>query len=88
MIDEKLNFNLHIDKIFLKAAYQINTLVKLKRFSGDEERKVLINSFVLYNMNYCLLVWMLANAKSVHKNTAIQKRASLAFSEAANGGVL
>ena len=74
-IDDKLNFNLHIDKICLKSANQLNALVRLKHFLGNEERKFLINSFVLSNFNYCPLVWMLTNAKSVHKIEAIQKRA-------------
>ena len=74
MIDEKMNFNLHIHKICLTYANQLNALVRLKRFLGNEERKVLINSFVLSNFNYCALVWMLTNAKSVHKIEAIQKR--------------
>ena len=65
---------MHIDKICLKSANQLNALVRLKRFLGNEERKVLINSFVLSNFNYCPLVWMLTNAKSVHKIEAIQKR--------------
>ena len=37
-IDDKLNFNLHIDKICLKF---VNALVRLKRFLENEERKVL-----------------------------------------------
>ena len=43
--------------------------------SGNEERKTLINSFVLSNFNYCPLAWMLTDAKSVHKIETIQKRA-------------
>ena len=74
MIDEKMNFNLHIHKICLTYANQLNALVRLKRFLGNEKRKVLINSFVLSNFKYCALVWMLTNAKSVHKIEAIQKR--------------
>ena len=66
-IDGKLNFNFHINKNCLKSANQLNALVWLKRFLGNEEKKVLINSFVLSNFNYCPLVWMLTNAKSVHK---------------------
>ena len=31
-IDDKLNFNLHIDKICLKSPNQLNALVRLKRF--------------------------------------------------------
>ena len=74
-IDDKLNFNLHIDKICLKSANQLNALARLKRFLRNEERKVFINSFVLSNFNYCPLIWILTNAKSVHKTEAIQKRA-------------
>ena len=55
-VDDKLNFNLHIDKICLKSANQLNALVILKRFLENEERKVLINNFVLSNFNYCPLV--------------------------------
>ena len=74
MIDDKLKFNLHIDRTCLKSANQLNVLVRLKRFIGNEERKILINSFLLSSFNYCPQVWMLTNAKSVHKIEAIQKR--------------
>ena len=74
-IDHKMNFNLYIDEICLKSANQLYALVRLKDFLGNEERKVLINSFVLSIVNYCLLVWVLTNTKSVDKIEAIQKRA-------------
>ena len=45
-VDDKLKFNLNIDKIFLKSANQFNAFVKLKRFLGNEESKILINSFI------------------------------------------
>ena len=64
LIDDKLNLNLHIDKIRLKSAKQIKALVRLKCFFR-ERRKESLNSFVLSNFNYCPLVWMLANAKSI-----------------------
>ena len=73
-IDDKLNFNLHINKNCLKSVNQLNALVRLKRFLGNEEKKVLINSFLLSNFNYCPLVWMLTNVKSVHKIDNIWKR--------------
>ena len=71
-MNDKLNFNLHIDKICLKSANQLNVLVRLKHFLGNEERKILLNSFVFSNLNYCPLAWMLANEKSVHKIEAIE----------------
>ena len=71
-IDDKLNFNLHIDKICLKPANQLNLFARPKRILGNKDRKALINSFVF---NYCPVVWVLANVKSVHKIEAIQKSA-------------
>ena len=50
-IDDQLNFNLHIDNICQKSANQLKALIRLKRFLGNEERKVLINSFVLSNLS-------------------------------------
>lgn len=64
-IEDKLNFNVHI-KFCLKFA---------KGFSGNKGKEYQIKSFAVSNFNYCALVWMLANAKSVHKTEAIQKRA-------------
>ena len=55
-IDDQLNFNLHISNICKSASKQLNALLRLKYFLGFEERKVLINSFILSNFNYCPLV--------------------------------
>ena len=55
-IDDKLNFNNHINTICRSAANQLNALIRLRRFLGIEERKALAHSFVLSNFNYCPLV--------------------------------
>ena len=39
-IDDKLNFNLHIDKICLKSGNQLNAHVRLKCFLGNEKRSL------------------------------------------------
>ena len=67
LVQKKLNFCLYIYKNCLKPANQLSVIVRLRCFLGNEERKVLINSLVLSNFNYCPLVWTLGNAKSVHK---------------------
>ena len=74
-IDDKLNFNNHINTICRSAANQLNALIRLRRFLGIEERKALIQSFVLSNFNYCPLVWMLSSVKSLNKIENLQKRA-------------
>ena len=73
--DDKLNINFRIYKSCLNFVNQLNALVTLKRFLGNEERKVLITSFVLSNSNYYPLVCIFRNAKSVQKIEATQKTA-------------
>ena len=74
-VEDKLNFNNHINTICRSAANQLNALIRLRRFLGIEERKALIQSFVLSNFNYCPLVWMLSSVKSLNKIENLQKRA-------------
>ena len=65
-IDNKLNFEQHINTC-KSTANQLNALSRLKSFLGFQERKVLVNSFVLSNFNYCTLVWMFACSTSLTK---------------------
>ena len=74
-IDDKLNFNNHTNTICRSAVNQLNALIRLRRFLGIEQRKALIQSFVLSNSNFCLLVWMLPCVKSLNKMENLQKRA-------------
>ena len=66
-IDDKLNFNLHISKICKSAANQLNALIRLKQFLSFHAKEVLINSYIISNFNYCLLVWMFSSTQSLNK---------------------
>ena len=55
-IYDKLNFNNHINNICKSASNQINALIRLKHLIGFQERKVLVNTFVMSNFNNCSLV--------------------------------
>ena len=74
-LDNRLNFNLHINTICKYASNQLNALVRLKKFLSFEQKKVLVNSFVLSNFDYCPLVWFISSAKSLNKVKNLQKRA-------------
>ena len=54
-IDDKLNFNEHINKICKSAGNQLNALIRLKSFLGLKEKEVVVNSFIYSNFNYCPL---------------------------------
>ena len=74
-IDDKLNFNLHISKIFKSATNQLNALIRLKQFLSFHAKEVLINSYIISNFNYCPLVWMFSSTQSLNKIGNLQKRA-------------
>ena len=74
-IDGKLNFNHHINNICKSASNQLNALIRLKHLLGFKERKVLVNTFVMSNFNYCSLVWNFSSAQSLNKIENLQKRA-------------
>ena len=74
-IDSQLNFNMHINNICKSAANQLNALISLNCFLGIDEKKVLVNSFVLSNFNYCPLVWFISSTKSWKKIENLQQRA-------------
>ena len=73
-IDAELDFSLHIAITCRYAANQFNAVIRLRKFSGFEEKKVLINRYFYSNMNYCPLVWMFSHAKSLKNVEKLQKR--------------
>ena len=64
-----------ISKLSNKSADQLNALNRLNRYLDFEEKKILINSFILDNFNYCPLVWHFCSKNSLNKIGNIQKRA-------------
>ena len=74
-LDDKLNFNLHISNICRSAANQLNALIRLKSYLSFNAKRVLINSYIISNFNYCPLVWIFSTAKSLNKIESLQKKA-------------
>ena len=72
-IDDKLNFNEHINKICKSAGNQLNALIRLKSILRLKVKEVLVNSFIYSNFNYCLLLWNLSNKKSPDKIESLHK---------------
>ena len=66
-LDNRLNFNLHVNASCKSTSSQLNALVRLNKFLSFEQKKVLVNSFILSNFDYCPLVWFISSAKSLKK---------------------
>ena len=73
-MDDKLNFNLHITKIWRSSANQLHALIRLRMCLNFEEKKTLINNDFHSNFNYYSLVWMFSSAKLLNKVECLQKR--------------
>ena len=74
-IDDKLNFNHHVNKLCKSSGNQLNALTRLKSFLSLKERTVLVNSFIYSNFDYCPFVWMFSHKKSLNKIESLHKRA-------------
>ena len=53
---------------------QLNSVSRLQRFMGKEQKEALINSFTFSNFDYCPLVWHFCSCKSSPKIKKIQFR--------------
>ena len=49
--------------------------MRVKHLLRFEERKVLVNTFVISNFNYFFLVWNISSTQSLRKIENLQKRA-------------
>ena len=52
-----------------------NRVKRLTNFIGFKEKKILVQSFVCSNFNYCPLVWYFSSATSLQKIEQLQERA-------------
>ena len=53
VIDSKLNFSLYVSSICTKAARQLNILARISNYLEESARKIIYNSLVASNFNYC-----------------------------------
>ena len=62
-----IDTNSHITKICSKAARQLNGWKRLGFYIPLGTRKILTNSFIISNFNYCSLLWYFSSAKQLQK---------------------
>ena len=74
-IDNQLNFDKHISEVCKKSSTQLNALYRFTYLLSSEAKRVLLDSFIFSNFNYCPLVWHFSSSKSINKVESIQKRA-------------
>ena len=74
-IDDNLSFNEHISVCCTKAARQLNALARIAKYLDVRSHRMLYNSFIMSNFNYCPLVWHFCGKTNNQKLEKIQERA-------------
>ena len=73
-VDNRLNFNEHLDSIIKKASGKINALYRITPFMNISKRRILMNSFFNSQFNYCPLVWMFHSRSINNKINHLHER--------------
>ena len=58
-----------------KSDHKLNALARMKKHIGFQEMKMLLDSFIFANLNYCPLVRLFCSASLPQKKEKIQERA-------------
>ena len=74
-IDDKLNFDTHIRYICCRAAKQISALGRLHKILSVQQKRLVYQSFIVSNFNYCPLILHFCNKTSLLKLEKLQERA-------------
>ena len=57
-IDHNLTFDTHISNICKTASAKVKSLSRIRNALDEKQAKLLYNSFILSQFNYCSIIWM------------------------------
>ena len=63
-IENKLTFNNHINILCRKATQKIGTLSRLLNHLSDFQKRLIFDSVIKSQFNYCPLIWMFCSRTS------------------------
>ena len=74
-IDSELTFHKHITSLCSKANQKLSALARIAKYMTIDKRKILLNSFVTAQLNYCPLIWMCHSRTLNNKINRIHEQA-------------
>ena len=91
-IENKLNFNEHVDNICKKANNKLQALARIDKYLSPDKLRIIMKTFIESQFNYCPLTWMfhsrLLNSKinKLHERALriVQKNPNLIFQQLLN----
>ena len=73
-IDYRLTFNDHVSACYVKTARQLNALARISKYLDIKSKKIIFNSFIRSNFEYCPLVWHFCGKTNNQKLEKIQEQ--------------
>ena len=73
-IDNKLNFESHLNGLCKKASSKIHALARISPYWNQYKKKTLMNSFFTAQFGYCPLVWMFCSRTINNKINKLHER--------------
>ena len=75
-IDNKLNFNEHVDNICKKANNKLHALARIAKYRSPDKLRILMKTFIESQFNYCPLTWMF-HSRELHSKINKSKERAL-----------
>ena len=74
IIDNKLFFNSHINRMCKKAGQKLSALSRISAFIDLNKRQILFQSMIKSQFSYCPLIWMFCSRRSNNLVNNIHER--------------
>ena len=74
-IDSKLKFDHHVAKLCQKANNKISAFSRISHYLNEKQSRLLYNSFIMSQFNYCPLIWMFCGKVANNDLNRTHKRA-------------
>ena len=74
-IDNKLNFNEHVDNISKKANNKLQSLAIIAKYLSPDKLRIIMKTFIESQFNYCPLTWMFHSRQLNSKINKLHERA-------------
>ena len=74
-IDNKLNFNEHVDNICKKANNKLQALARIAKYLSPDKLRIIMKTFIESQINYCPLIWMFHSRQLNSKMNKLHERA-------------
>ena len=75
MIDKKLTFETHINKLCKRAGNKLYALSRMSQYINSNKLRILMRAFVMSQFQYCQLAWMFHSRHLNNKINKIHERA-------------